>query len=29
MGPIGRLRRCAVLMDQRLESCFAKFELSY
>lgn len=28
MGPIGRLRRCAVLMDQRLESCFAKFELS-
>ncbi|BES85088.1 MarR family transcriptional regulator [Pectobacterium araliae] len=28
MGPIGRLRRCAVLMDQRLESCFARFDLS-
>ncbi|KHN52181.1 MarR family winged helix-turn-helix transcriptional regulator [Pectobacterium fontis] len=28
MGPIGRLRRCAVLMDQRLESCFARFGVS-
>ncbi|MEQ9745915.1 MarR family transcriptional regulator [Pectobacterium actinidiae] len=28
MGPIGRLRRCAVLMEQRLEACFSRFELS-
>lgn len=28
MGPIGRLGRCAMLLEQRLESCFARFELS-
>lgn len=28
MGPIGRLKRCAARMEQRLESCFAEFGLS-
>ncbi len=28
MGPIGRLKRCAVLVGQRLETCFAEFGLS-
>ena len=28
MGPIGRLKRCAVLLEQRLESAFEPFELS-
>ncbi|MCU6668812.1 MarR family transcriptional regulator [Enterobacteriaceae bacterium H4N4] len=28
MGPIGRIRRCAILLEQRLESTFAQFELS-
>ncbi len=28
MGPIGRLKRCAALMERRLESAFAPFGLS-
>jgi len=28
MGPIGRVKRCAALLDQRLELAFAEFELS-
>lgn len=28
MGPIGRLRRCAVLLEQQLELTFAEFGLS-
>lgn len=28
MGPIGRLKRCAALLEQRLESAFTEFELS-
>ncbi len=28
MGPIGRLKRCAVLLEQRLETTFAQFDLS-
>ena len=28
MGPIGRLKRCAALLEQRLELAFAEFELS-
>lgn len=28
MGPIGRLTRCAALLEQRLESTFAEFGLS-
>jgi len=28
MGPIGRLKRCAMLLEQRLELAFAEFELS-
>ncbi|MEZ5706182.1 MAG: MarR family transcriptional regulator [Burkholderiaceae bacterium] len=28
MGPIGRLKRCTVLVGQRLEACFARFGLS-
>jgi len=28
MGPIGRLKRCTVLMEQRLEAGFAQFSLS-
>ncbi|QEI05391.1 MarR family transcriptional regulator [Pigmentiphaga aceris] len=28
MGPIGRIKRCAALLDQRLESGFAQFDLS-
>lgn len=28
MGPIGRLTRCAALLEQRLESTFAEFNLS-
>ncbi|MCU6664222.1 Organic hydroperoxide resistance transcriptional regulator [compost metagenome] len=27
MGPIGRIKRCAALLEQRLESTFATFEL--
>jgi DNA-binding MarR family transcriptional regulator len=25
MGPIGRIKRCAALLEQRLEECFARF----
>jgi DNA-binding MarR family transcriptional regulator len=28
MGPIGRLKRCTALIEQRLEEAFAQFELS-
>lgn len=28
MGPIGRIKRCAALVEQRLESCLAEFDLS-
>jgi len=28
MGPIGRIKRCAVLLEARLEAEFAKFGLS-
>lgn len=28
MGPIGRLKRCAALLEQRLETAFMEFELS-
>jgi len=28
MGPIGRLKRCAALLEQRLELTFSEFELS-
>lgn len=28
MGPIGRLKRCAARMEQRLEPCFAEFGLN-
>ncbi|NIF23737.1 MarR family winged helix-turn-helix transcriptional regulator [Candidatus Pantoea multigeneris] len=28
MGPIGRLKRCAVLLEQQLEPIFADFDLS-
>ncbi|KJV30181.1 MarR family winged helix-turn-helix transcriptional regulator [Pantoea sp. SM3] len=28
MGPIGRLKRCTALIEQRLEEAFAAFELS-
>lgn len=28
MGPIGRIKRCAALLEQRLESCFTEFDLS-
>ncbi|MBA0165996.1 MULTISPECIES: MarR family winged helix-turn-helix transcriptional regulator [Pectobacterium] len=28
MGPIGRLGRCALLLEQCLESCFSRFDLS-
>ena len=28
MGPIGRIKRCAVLLEQRLEENFAQFDLS-
>ena len=28
MGPIGRLKRCTALIEQRLEEAFAEFELS-
>ncbi|HHA1944191.1 TPA: MarR family winged helix-turn-helix transcriptional regulator [Enterobacter hormaechei subsp. xiangfangensis] len=28
MGPIGRLKRCTALLEQRLESTFSEFELS-
>jgi DNA-binding MarR family transcriptional regulator len=28
MGPIGRIKRCAALLEQRLESGFAKFDLT-
>ena len=26
MGPIGRIKRCAALLEQRLESCFTEFD---
>ncbi|QNP60402.1 MarR family winged helix-turn-helix transcriptional regulator [Paenacidovorax monticola] len=29
MGPIGRLKRCAALMERRLETTFARFGLSF
>lgn len=29
MGPIGRLKRCAALMQPKLDKVFAEFELSY
>lgn len=29
MGPIGRLKRCAALMERRLETAFARFGLSF
>ena len=29
MGPIGRLKRCAALVDRRLEAAFAPFGLSF
>ena len=28
MGPIGRLKRCTVLLEQKLDECFAQFDLS-
>jgi len=28
MGPVGRIKRCAALVEQRLEACFATFGLS-
>ena len=28
MGPIGRLKRCTALLEQRLETAFTEFELS-
>lgn len=28
MGPIGRIKRCAALLEQRLEECFARFGMS-
>lgn len=28
MGPIGRLRRCSILLEQRLEAGFSRFELT-
>ena len=28
MGPIGRIKRCAALIEQRLDASFAQFELS-
>lgn len=28
MGPIGRIKRCAALLEERLESTFTEFELS-
>lgn len=28
MGPIGRIKRCAVLLEQQLEAGFAEFDLS-
>lgn len=28
MGPIGRIKRCAALLEQQLESAFAAFDLS-
>lgn len=28
MGPVGRIKRCAALLEQRLESGFAEFDLS-
>ena len=28
MGPIGRIKRCAALLEQRLETAFAAFDLS-
>jgi len=28
MGPVGRIKRCAALVEQRLEACFARFGLS-
>ncbi|MGO3891509.1 MAG: MarR family winged helix-turn-helix transcriptional regulator [Paenalcaligenes sp.] len=27
MGPIGRINRCAMLLEQRLDACFAEFGL--
>lgn len=27
MGPIGRMKRCAILLEQQLEVCFARFDL--
>lgn len=27
MGPIGRIKRCAILLEQQLEVCFARFDL--
>ncbi len=29
MGPIGRLKRCAALLEQQLEPGFIQFELSF
>lgn len=29
MGPIGRLKRCAALMQRRLDECFVRFGLSF
>lgn len=28
MGPIGRIKRCAALLEQRLEECFADFGMN-
>lgn len=28
MGPIGRIKRCAALLEQHLELCFARFDLN-
>ena len=28
MGPIGRIKRCAALLEQRLEECFARFGMT-
>ena len=28
MGPIGRIKRCAVLLERRLDETFAEFGLS-
>lgn len=27
MGPIGRIKRCAILLEQQLEVCFTRFDL--